>query len=396
MKGLRIIINDFGYVEGGASSVALSHIKLFQDQGLDVLFISGCSITSENLSCEHISLKKFSKPRKHTASILGYIFNYRSKKLISSIIAEKVKKYDDIKIYLHSWTKFLSPSIFSALKVFEKGIDIVIYSHDYFLECPNGGYFNYKKSQKCLYRPLSANCIVSNCDKSNYLRKILRLIRNYIQKHFLKGLKFQLICVSEFQRERLNIITDIAISTKVIPNIFKINKPFDKNQLTNTCDFLYVGRFDKEKGILELLNALTLSKTSCYFCGDGPLYDTIKNHANTKLSESWLSQKDVYSLMSTSKGIIIPSLWNEADPLTSIESASLGVIRIVSIHCAASAGIQDGVNGYLIDPSNIFSFSKTLHKIKNSFENQISSEDVISSYDREYSYRKKVSKSYDW
>ena len=100
--------------------------------------------------------------------------------------------------------------------------------------------------------------------------------------------------------------------------------------------------------------------------------------------------------MSTSKGIIIPSLWNEADPLTSIESASLGVIRIVSIHCAASAGIQDGVNGYLIDPSNIFSFSKTLHKIKNSFENQISSEDVISSYDREYSYRKKVSKSYDW
>jgi glycosyltransferase involved in cell wall biosynthesis len=397
MQNLRIIINDFSYVEGGASSVALSQINLFKHKGFDVLFLSGASLENQELECEHLTLSVSTNRIKHTTSIFDYVYNIKAKKMITKILSEKINNYKNIKVYIHSWTKIFSPSIFDALSDFNNKVEICIVAHDYFLECPNGGYFNYKNNFKCLYKPLSFDCIMTNCDKISYLRKSLRLIRTYIQKRTLHNLKFKVICVSDFQKDKLTQIIDVASSIDVIPNCLNMDNSKNNDIISkNSCDFIFVGRFEKEKGILELLSALHLSGTTCLFCGSGQLYDDIKKHTNTEVTSSWIPPKKVFSLMKSSMGIIIPSLWYEADPLISIESASVGCTRIVSLHCASSRSIIHGVNGYLIDPNNIFSFAKTLYDIKHNNIPSIKKSSISSLHDEDFKNRLDKNNRYDW
>ena len=55
--------------------------------------------------------------------------------------------------HLHGWSKILSPSIFAALSPVARRV--VIHAHDFFLVCPNGGYFDYQKKLPCDRTPLS-------------------------------------------------------------------------------------------------------------------------------------------------------------------------------------------------------------------------------------------------
>ena len=65
-------------------------------------------------------------------------------------------------VHVHGWTKSLSSSV--VQEALQRDFQIVISLHDYFVACPNGGFYNYKKKHICRLKPLSKACVLSNCD----------------------------------------------------------------------------------------------------------------------------------------------------------------------------------------------------------------------------------------
>jgi glycosyltransferase involved in cell wall biosynthesis len=274
-----------------------------------------------------------------------------------------------------------------------------IIAHDYFLDCPNGGYFNFKKNRICRLKPMSLSCALTNCDRISYARKLIRLVRSFIQLKILSKLVFNIRYVSEFQKTKIVKAQHLAKHTSVLPNIiYDVSKRVSNVERESApTDFVFIGRFEKEKGIVQLLDALSLSGTTCAFIGDGTLKGLIKSCDKAVVSEKWLEKTQVQEFLSKSKAIIIPSLWYEADPLTSIEAASLSVPRVVSIHCSAANDVCNMEDGIVIDPYNVFSFAATL---KNIVDGKIDMVTIASNatriFNAQMADRKKLNKEFEW
>jgi hypothetical protein len=81
---------------------------------------------------------------------------------------------------LHNWHKVLSPSVFRALRPIASRL--LISAHDYFLVCPNGGYFRYPQQSPCHLAPGSARRLIANCDRRHYGHKLWRAARHELRR----------------------------------------------------------------------------------------------------------------------------------------------------------------------------------------------------------------------
>ncbi len=55
--------------------------------------------------------------------------------------------------------------------------------HEYFLFCPNGGFYNYQTQKACPLTPMSAQCLTTNCDSRSYPQKLWRVARQAIMQN---------------------------------------------------------------------------------------------------------------------------------------------------------------------------------------------------------------------
>src|SRR4029077_13331583 len=72
--------------------------------------------------------------------------------------------------HLHNWHKVLSPSVFRALRPIASRL--LISAHDYFLVCPNGGYFRYPQQSACELTPGRAPRPLAHFDPPPFRHKI--------------------------------------------------------------------------------------------------------------------------------------------------------------------------------------------------------------------------------
>ena len=152
-------------------------------------------------------------------------------------------------IHVHGWTKALSSSIFDI--AFKMNFKVVLTLHDYFAACPNGGYFNYQKNEICKLKPMSIKCIKCNCDSRNYIFKIYRVIRQFVQNKIVKLNKKieNVITISELSEKILKETLGKNTQITRIYNPIDLDENIEKIDPTRNKYFLYVGRISKEKGV---------------------------------------------------------------------------------------------------------------------------------------------------
>ena len=178
-----IVINDFDYVQGGASKVALQTANLLKENypELNVYFFSGChndtSILNKNVISICTNQGEALKDKNKIRGIINGLYNFKAKRKLKKLL-KSLNKNETI-IHVHGWTKSLSSSVFDI--AFKMKFKVILTMHDYFTACPNGGYFNYKKNQICHLEPMSVKCRRCNCDSRNYGFKLYRVLRQFIQ-----------------------------------------------------------------------------------------------------------------------------------------------------------------------------------------------------------------------
>lgn len=324
-----VIINDFDYIQGGASKVAIDMANSLVEKDYRVIFFSGTHQESKEKSkYENVTLDipENLKDKNKLRGALRNLYNLKAKKELKKLL--KTLDSKETIVHIHGWTKSLSSSIFPVIK--KCGFKTVITYHDYFTSCPNGGYFNYPQNKICKLDPLSLKCVCTNCDSRNYGFKLFRVLRTFIQNKIVKiNTKIDGgIIISDFS---YNILKNNIKSQTKIQKIYNPIVESKKNFEVKEKDFfLFVGRISKEKGIELFCEAVTDAKVFGIAIGDGLLLNGLKEkYPNIKFL-GWQNSETVFSYMSKAKALVFPSLWYETAGLTVLEAALCGTYSLVS------------------------------------------------------------------
>lgn len=366
-----VIVNDFNYVQGGASKVAIDTARILKDEGLNVYFFSAVNKEKENIDgINYISTNQNEalKEKNKLKGALNGIYNFKAKKVFKELL--NTLDRESTIIHFHGWTKALSSSVFDI--AFKMKFKVVLTLHDYFTACPNGGYFNYKKNNICKFKPLSVKCMKCNCDSRNYAFKLYRIIRQFVQNKIVRlnrKLEYA-ISISEFSEEILK--DTLGKNTKIT----RIYNPIDIDSNKEMVDFskneyyLYVGRISKEKGVDIFCKAITELGCKGIVVGDGDEKEKLqKEYPNVKFT-GWKNKNEVKKYMKGAKALIFPSKWYETAGLTVLEAQTIGLPCIVNKNTAASEFIEDKKNGLLFENLNDLECKiKQIDEIKMKFNN---------------------------
>lgn len=143
--------------------------------------------------------------------------------------------------------------------------------------------------------------------------------------------------------------------------------------------YIYVGRIVKEKGVFELLEALSLTGyiSSAIFVGDGRDLEVLKRQYPSAKFTGRVTPEEVLDLLSVSKFFISNSII-EGLPYTLIEAMAYGAVPIVSNVEGHKDLVIDGKSGFLCN--------KQIDLVNSIFKSQLMSAD-------DYGQMKKSSQS---
>lgn len=355
-----VIINDFNYIQGGASNIAIKTAELLKKQGVKVYFFSAVNKPEENIEgIEYITTNQEEslKTKNKIVGAINGIYNRKAGKELKKLLQSLDNKTTII--HVHGWTKALSSSIFKVAN--DLNFKIVVTIHEYFMSCPNGGFFNYKENMICELNPLSMKCIKCNCDSRNYFIKIYRVIRQKIQNGIIKKIKANAIYVSEFSK---NILQNSLIKdwkSIVINNPAGYEK--EERNTEKQDSLVYLGRLSKEKGVELFCKSITRLNKNGIVIGDGPLKQELEEKYKNIKFAGWKSKEEIKEILKQSKALIFTSLWYESMGLTAIEALSLGVPAIVGDKSATSAYIINNVNGIIYKNGNLDDLCEKLEEL---------------------------------
>lgn len=361
-----IIINDFDYIQGGASKVAIQTANMLakSNHNLNVFFFSAVhseeSTLNEDVKRIYTNQSEAMKDKNKIRGFINGVYNFKAKRELRKLLNSLDK--DETVIHVHGWTKALSSSVFDM--AFKMKYKVVLTMHDYFTACPNGGFFNYKKNEICTIKPLSCKCITCNCDSRNYLIKLYRIVRQFVQSKIVKLNKKidDVISISDLSEKVLKETLSKDVSIHRIYNPVELDSNPVKANYRDNKYFLYVGRIAKEKGVDIFCEALTKTNQTGIVVGDGPELKSLKEKYDKIHFLGWKNSDEVKRYMKEAKCLIFPSRWYETMGLTVIEAQQYGIPALVSQNSAAREFIDINNNG------RTFSNTQELIQLINDFD----------------------------
>ncbi len=343
-----IIVNDFGSVKGGASHVAITEALGIANRGHDVFYFYSIGPLDprleQNKKIKVISAGEFdllTDPNRIKAGVKG-IWNRQACKEMDSLL-RKMNKADTI-VHLHGWSCSLSPMIGKIIQRYS--IPLVYTLHDYFIACPNGGFFNYPKKEICTLKALSPACLIEQCDSRVYSHKLWRYVRTWFENFAanIPNPSMDFIFVSDLS---------LQVIKPYLPEDAHIHKLFNPNpipyspaaDITQNNHYTFIGQLSTYKGSQLLAEANQQGDFNLIFVGDGALYDTIQSIDGNATMTGWLEREGVLKQLNQARALIFPSRGYETQGLVVIEAASRGIPAIISDSCAATEYVEDGVTG---------------------------------------------------
>ena len=342
-----VVVNDFAHVNGGAAQVALSSALALRGRGYDVTLLSAVEPIMPELrqaGVEVIITGQYQigdDPHRLRAAGQG-LWNR-----VAARQARQLRHRLDPRrtiIHLHGWSKALSSSVVQPL--IASGFPVVVTMHDYFLACPNGGFYNFQKNKVCPLIPLSLSCIRSHCDKNSYSQKLWRVARQMVQKHG-GGLPHKVnhfIAVSDFSKAILAPFLPPDSTLHYLPNPIFVERLEPARPQENQL-FLFVGRLSPEKGPFLFAEAVRRVNCPAAFIGDGECRSELSRRYPEIEISGWVNHQDILRHLRLARAVVFPSLCPETSGMTVAEAAALGIPAIVGDNSAAREAVIDGRTG---------------------------------------------------
>jgi glycosyltransferase involved in cell wall biosynthesis len=342
-----VLVLDTAFVNGGQAKVALDSALGLKARGHEPIIFAASGPASPELAAAGIPVHVLGQQElvqdafPLRAAWRG-IHNGPAAAALGALLARQPR--GDTVVHVHGWAKALSSSIAAPIR--QSGLPILYTMHEYFLFCPNGGFYNYVKHHHCGLTPLSMACLTTPCDSRSNLHKAWRSVRTGVMKHahLLPATMTDLAYFHDYQR---------AVIAPHLPHdarLHEIANPIEAEDLgpkadAATGEIIFLGRLSREKGIFVFAEAARLAGIVPVFVGDGPLAGELARRYPEARLMGWQDAAGVRRYLRGARALVFPSLWHEGQPLTVLEALAYATPVIAADGCAARDSVSDGENG---------------------------------------------------
>lgn len=347
MKILQI--DKYFYLKGGAETVFFNTIDLLREKGHEVIPFALKS--SKNRPSEYASYF-VDYPELSESSLWtrirrapAFLYNSGSARMLEKLIlAEK----PDL-AHIHLLFNGMSVSILPVLRKYN--IPIVMTAHDYRLICPAYTFTNGGKElcERCIASKQYWRCITGKCSKGNLPNSVLLSLDTYFREQFYPPVELidRFIFVSKFSQGKH--IEAAPRYREKSTHLYNFTPVAPSAALSKENYLLYFGRISEEKGVATLLEAMKRHPgQSLKVVGTGPLLESLQQSAPPSVSFLGFKQgEELNRLIQQASFVIVPSEWYENNPLTIIESMTLGTPVIGSRIGGIPELIEENKTGFL-------------------------------------------------
>ncbi|KNY20797.1 glycosyltransferase family 4 protein [Methylobacterium sp. ARG-1] len=342
-----VLVADHAAINGGQAKVAIESALGLAARGHRVTLFAAVGPVDPRLESAGIRVVCLDQDDVTTArSKLAFaaqaIWNAPAARALAAELAACDPR--DTLVHVHAFAKALSPAIGPALRA--SGLPCLYTMHEFFLVCPTGGFYAYPEQTICHRVPMSASCILAQCDARSYPRKVARMIRHAGLAHVarLPELFAHVVTISDLQE---------SVVRPLMPNgtvFHRVDNPIAVAQAPvhegPPGDFLFVGRISTEKGAPIFAEAARRAGVRAVFVGDGSERADLAARYPEAVMLGWRHPAGVQALMRQARALIFPSVWYEGQPLTVYEALACGTPVIVSDACAGREAVVDGETGF--------------------------------------------------
>jgi glycosyltransferase involved in cell wall biosynthesis len=326
-----VVINDDSVQSGGAASIMLASIRELRKRGVPVTLITGDDGSDPDLARAGVTIVSLSGQHILEGNRAGAALRGLYSIKTAALLQEWIDANDTpgTVYHLHNWHKVLSASVFVPLR--EVAARLVISAHDYFLACPNGGYFHFGRGVACDLAPMSGACLATACDKRNYAHKLWRVTRNAVRQ-----IAFDLgdtpATVLAVHEGMIPLLERGGIGRRSIRVLRNPVTPWRNSRVAaeRNRTFLFVGRLEVDKGVALLARAARRAGVPVRMIGTGPLAVTLARDFPEAEMAGWRSKEEIAKLCLDARALVMPSRWRETFGLVAIEAALSGIPIIAS------------------------------------------------------------------
>ena len=347
-----LLVNKFHYLRGGSEKYYFELAQLLKSKGHTVGFFS--MKHEENITTgdpeyfvEEIDLNTGSKLKA-----LDVIYSQENKRLM----AKALEKFKPDIVHINNFQRQLSASIIDAIK--EKNIPIVMTAHDLNPICPASiMLYNGEVCDDCITKGY-AQCIKKKCVKGSTLKSTLGVMdKKYYDIHKVFRKIDCIISPSEFNKNQL---VNGKLKYNEIVALHNFVNESERNDYVLGDYAFYLGRLSKEKGILNLIEAIgDIPNAKLLIAGDGPERERIEAYISEHKLDGritllgYQNQDSIHKYITNSRFVVIPSICNENCPYSVLEAMEIGKPIVASRIGGIPELIADGENGYLYKADDI-------------------------------------------
>lgn len=336
MKPKVLIASKFYYHRGGDTDVAIAQEKLLRENGFETAVFA--MDYPDNMQTPW---NAFFAPQVEFAGGIGgklraaaRIFGLGDVRKCFKRILDEFRP--DI-VHLHNIHSYLSPVL--AEMAHARGIRVVWTLHDYKPVCPAYSCtYNGRPCEDCLTNPRAV--LSKRCMKGSLAASVLAYLeaRRWNRDRLLKCVD-TFICPSAFMAsmmqkggfpaDKLHVVCNFVDPAKLSANadLAKPEANASPGDGALRDYYCYIGRLSQEKGIATLLAAAAQLPYTLQVAGDGPLSDELRAQYGKCANIRFLGRLDaagVNRLLRGARFSVVPSECYENNPLSVIESLSLG------------------------------------------------------------------------
>ncbi len=343
-----IVLNDFTFVQGGASRVAIDEAVALAGLGLDVIFIGAvgpvaAALAEAPLRTICLDQGQLLDAARHPGVALQSMWNRRAQQAMDAALVGLDPA--STLVHLHGYTKALSTV--PAARARQRGFSVLCTLHDFFTACPNGAFFDYVAAVPCKRVALSWDCATARCDKRRQVHKLFRVARGLVQRH-VAGFPdnvLDYITLSRRSSEILRPYLPQGARFHHVPHGMDLERRPPVGVGAQT-ELICIGRLETEKGVHLLAEAAAAVGLRVRFVGDGPLRAELEALAGVSVT-GWLAPDQVFAELEHARCLVFPSLWYETYGLVVGEAAARGVPAVVSDVSAPAERVTDGLDGWV-------------------------------------------------
>lgn len=326
-----VILNDSSVARGGATGLALLSARMLRARCHPVTLVCGDAGDGGVLAAEGIEVISLGGAllldARRIDAVRNGIYNGRIGAEVTRILAER--DTPETIYHLHGWSRILSPAVFDALR--PVAARTFVHAHDYFLACPNGAYFNYRKRAACELTPLSAGCIGSNCDRRSYGHKLWRVLRQRALGRAFDQQAPWAAVLSLGPWMTPGLVRGGLAAEKIVP----LRNPAHaltgaRVKAEDGRRLCYIGRTESGKGVRTLCAAARLAGVPLRVIGDLKLQPELAERYPEVDFTGWVAQSEIGARIADCRGIVVPSRYPEPFGLVAAEASRSGLPVLVS------------------------------------------------------------------